>query len=476
MRLGKAGSSFVAAKTFAAMSAWLLWAGAIGVASVMVPFGSNVQLILMLLGLCPAVLLAEVQSKLLIPYIVFVWAVVPGVRRVYDWSQNSYDSVSPLSILPLLTTLTLLLPIAYNRFRLPRTLWLPGAMLGAALIYAFAIGYLRNGAMASLFDLANYLVPLLLICYAGARNPSGEERELWIISFVYIAIAASLYGIFQFLFVPPWDAFWMNNVEMFSNGRPFPLEIRVFSTLNAPEPAAMFFSAALCAMLAHKRWRGLLGWLGVAIVMLGLVITLVRAAWLTTLVALVVYYAFGSARVRWKAALGACVLGIALYAAIPHLPGGEQLLNRFRTMGDLRNDYSFNDRLQFVGRMIPVLLDNPQGFGLGSIGVGTKLENDGKIGEYGNFDNGAIAVLLTYGLAGGALFFAALGGLLWRLRIAIRMEAALSSRAKLGIAILLGAVAYLAFFNRFGGLGGFIVWLFVAAGIEEDRKAGGPAG
>lgn len=50
----------------------------------------QVQLLALAFLVLPAYILAQSDSKYLVPYLVFVWAVAPEVRRVVDWTQGGF--------------------------------------------------------------------------------------------------------------------------------------------------------------------------------------------------------------------------------------------------------------------------------------------------------------------------------------------------------------------------------------------------
>lgn len=422
----------------------------------------------------PALLLARSDSNGLVPYIIAVWAFTPAIRRIYEWSYQEYNSVSMLSILPLLVTTTLIIPMLNKPLKLSPVLKGSLLCLSVALIYGLLVGGWKNG-VAGLFDLANYAVPLAIIPYEAVRRSSLEVRKRWIICFVNVAVIVAGYGILQFFIVPEWDAFWMNEVDMFSNGQPLPYEIRVFSTLNSPGPAAIFLSTALVAMLINRQWRGFAGWFGVLLVAFCLIVTLVRASWVTLVLALLLLIFLEQGKRKWGSMLAILLAGILMYSVLLAVPGGDNLVNRFTTLGNLENDYSYNDRMQFMWNIVPMLVNQPFGTGLGSVGVGTKLENDGQLGQFGNFDNGILALFLTFGIVGGLAFSRALwllAKLLWPPKL---QEDSREARKYtiLAFSVLIGAIAYLMFENRLVGVGGFVVWLIVASGLPEPKEAAG---
>ncbi|WP_372813176.1 O-antigen ligase family protein [Paenibacillus sp.] len=451
---------------------WLMLMGSIGIGLFcsMVDNVLAIQLTFIVLLIFPAILLAEMDSKWLLPYITFVWAVTPEIRRVFEWYHEEYQSVSLFSVVPLLTTLFVILPLLRIKWRFPLTIKKPLCWFLVALGYGLIVGIVKNGT-ASLFDFANYLVPFLLLIYCIVRSFTQAERKLWIVSFVGIAVLVSIYGAVQFFFAPPWDTFWMNEVDMFSNGLPEPYQIRVFSSLNSPGPAAMFISAALIAMLVDKKWRGVLGWSGVLIVTFGLITTLVRAAWVTMLIGIVLYFALSSIKKGIQGILLIMVVAGLGIISLPVIPGGEYLIERLETLSNLGDDYSYNDRLQFTASMIPELLGNPFGSGLGSVGTGTKLENGGQLGQYGNFDNGFFAILLTFGFFGGIAILGALYGFMKYLASTITKHSDTDRNyIRLALCAMISGICYLMFENRFAGVGGYIIWFFVALGMEPKNS------
>lgn len=433
--------------------------------------------------LLPAIVLALMQSRAIVPYILVVWAVCPEIRRIADWLEGTFHSVSLLSMAPLLASATLVIPVLARIHKIESSIRKLIAIPVLVLAYGSMIGLAANGA-SSLYDLANYLIPMLLIPYFAVFPYDDKDQKRLILSFTHTALFVAIYGIVQYLTVPPWDAFWMNHVEMSSIGHPYPLEIRVFSTLNSPGPAGMFMATALGPMIVEKRWRGALGWIGVLIVAVGLLITLVRSSWVMLLVIVAVYTLISSGRQKWRLLATLGLISAALYWLIPMLPGAQGLVDRMDTMTAIQDDYSYNERLDFFDQVFPLLFSNPQGMGLGSIGVGTKLSNGGDLGEFGIFDNGFVGIFLTFGLIGGVLFFWTLW-LLGKLLLSRRVSALKpSAYRRLAAASLIGSVVCLIFENGYTGMRGFLQWMVVGIGIvthetmanRRRRAANGTAG
>lgn len=422
------------------------------------------QAAILLLLLFPAFLLAVIQSRLLIPYNLFVWAAGPEIRRIADWMDGTYHSVSLLSLAPLLASAMVIIPVLRGIHQAEKPLAKIILYFGAALLYGSAIGLVKNG-IGFAYDLANYVVPLLLIPYFAVRPLGTREMDRLLYAYANIAVAVSIYGIIQYLTVPAWDAFWMNHVEMNSIGIPEPLEVRVFSTLNSPGPCAIFLASALVPMMMEKRWRGTLNWAGVLLTVICLLTTLVRSAWLIVFVMLLAYILTSSSKGKWKTIMQLAIVGLLLYTIVPKLPGAEGLVARMQTLTDIEQDHSYNERLDLLHTMVPAVMGNPVGQGIGSVGTGTKLDNGGELGEMGIMDNGFIAILLTFGVIGGFFFFSALYVLVKRLVGRIAERTSHQPYARLALAAWAGAVASLISDNGFPGMRGYLIWMLIGMGL-----------
>lgn len=424
--------------------------------------------------LFPAFLLALLRPKMLVPYTLLIWAIAPELRRISDWSEGVYQSVSLLSLAPLLTGVTLIIPVLKEIHIIQKSSSRIMTLFAVALFYGALIGLAKNG-MGSVYDLANYIVPLLLLPYFAVMRFKPKDIDRLLYAYANIAVMVAIYGIVQYLVVPPWDAFWMKSVDMLSIGTPYPLEIRVFSTLNSPGPAATFLVFALVPMILEKRWRGTLRWIGVLLVVICLLTTLVRSAWLVLVVMLLMYIGSSPSKGKWKTLIQLAFVASLLFWIVPKLPGAEGLVGRLETLSSVKEDQSYNDRMNLWQDMVPMVASNPIGQGIGSVGQGTKLGNGGELGEYGNMDNGVIALLLTFGVLGAVFFFGALGVTIKQIFVRVTSKDNMQPYARLALAAWTGAVVSLVSDNGFPGLKGYLIWMLIGLGLGareviEKRK------
>lgn len=362
---------------------------------------------IVLLVLLPGLVLVSIESPKLVAYVIFIWFIGPGIRRVADWMVGYYSEQTLLSLLPVCTTSLLFLTF----LRRPLSLDKPTARVLKAYLLPFvmasAIGLLVN-KLAGIYGIANYMAPLLIAVYMAAKLPDERQKESWIRTFVTLAVLLSIYGWFQYLYLPPWDEMWMRGAQMVSLGPPEPMMFRIFSTVNSTGTFAVLLVAALIPSIMNRRWRGPFGWIGVALMVSALSLTLVRASWVTLVVGIVVYLLLASGVSRLRMILIVGTLTLIGTVVFPYLPGGANMADRLSTFSDLQNDNSANVRWGIVLHTIPELIKQPLGAGLGGIGKSTALNGgEGAFSSLGSVDNGYLGVFATFGLLGGYLFFRA---------------------------------------------------------------------
>lgn len=336
------------------------------------------------------------------------------MRRVTDWASGEYHSFPLLSILGLLAVLVALL------FAIPRIWRLPARELQGVIFITAGIGYgaVRGlgGRLSTILEFLAYLAPLAMYVIVRTSNLSLDDRDRMVRTVGYFGILAAVYGLLQYAFVPPWDAFWMNHCGMHSIGLPVPFKIRVFSLLSDANIAGMFLAIACICMLLQPYWRPM-GIPGVLIALCGLAVTLVRTSWLMVPIAV----GFWTLKSRGSAAASRAallVIGvITLLWVAPALPGGQAIVNRFATFGDLTSDRSAMGRADIFRVTLRASLSNPLGHGLGSTGgvMGRLSES-----ESAAFDNGLTELLYSFGMPG--LLLIGLG--IWMVATSLDAQAA----------------------------------------------------
>jgi putative inorganic carbon (hco3(-)) transporter len=395
------------------------------------------------------------KSILLLPYTLLMWVVSPELRRLMDWLFQSYSDTSIISLIPYCVSFILLLPVMRNIKQMDSRVSLILKIIGAALIYGFSIGFMKYG-LSSVFDLLNYVVPFLAFTYVSVSNFDSDIRDKWLRSFTYLAVIVAVYGIYQYLVLPPWDKFWMINSEMNSIGLSEPQKFRLFSFLNSPGPAGVFLGLALAVMTVQKRWRAF-GIIGMMIVAFALLLTLVRVGWIAYVVMILSYFV----RSHLKSKVKLLALGVVIFLAytfiLPILPGANNVTSRIETFGSLEEDHSFNERLSFSSGILSQVVSNPVGKGLGSSGLGAKLTSN--TDTLAAFDNGYLNLLYTFGLPLGLAVITILGYFFFYLFKLSRTEKVYSP---ISFAAISGVLFLLFASNVMRGLSGFILLFIVS--------------
>ncbi|WP_022834427.1 glucose-6-phosphate isomerase [Salisaeta longa] len=384
----------------------------------------------------------------------WMWFIAALLRRLVDWQVGYYNPLSYIILTPYLLSGLSLFTMLRILPRLLSSAFQPYLLALAGVLYGYLIGIVRVGLFAATFGLLEWIVPLLLSIHLVAewkRYPM--YRSVVRSTFLWGALLMGAYGIWQYFAIAPWDAMWMTWSGMNSIGQPEPLMVRVFSTLNSPGPYAVVMMAGLVLLFDG---RGSLALLAMAPGYVGFMLSLVRSAWGGWIVALgyAVYRLHGKHRMRLLVLL---VLGIL--AGLPMLMRGamsEQVGARVESMGNLTSDNSFDARTDLYAIATVQALTTPLGLGVGSMGKATKLES----GEVYSFDSGLLAIPYTLGWLGTVFYVGGLGLLLWRvLRVSSRET---DPFAVLAIAVAVAMVAQLVFSNQLTGLGGMLIWSFLA--------------
>lgn len=341
-------------------------------------------------------------------FTMWVWMLTPFYRRLAD-VHGGYTDASLVMLAPIAVTACCGLGIANNfRHGAPKALW-PYVGLMLVLIYGFFSGALQNGLPAATLAVLNWALPILFALHIlTAPEDAGEKARQVMLTMVWGGLVIGAYGLIQYLILPAWDAEWMRGSALESIGVPIPRMVRVFSTLNSPGPYAQFVSAAaLIAIATRSRMR----WGAIVFSLIGLLLSLVRAAWGSWAIALVMLFFWSN--IRQKVAFAATALAaiLVLTPAIAFSPLGETINARFATLSNTSSDTSYLERVDLYRRFSSTALSSIAGVGLGRTGViSARLsgQNPGAIDATNNIDSGVLEIFYTFGLL-GAVFLAMFG-------------------------------------------------------------------
>lgn len=262
----------------------------------------------------------------------------------------------------------------------------------------------------------------------------------------------------------------MLSAPITSIGAPEPLEVRLFSTLNSPQPFGVVMMVGLLLLLFTG--RGLLRWPAAAVGYASFFLSLVRTAWGGWLVALLFVFTQG---IRFRPRLLVTLAATAL-VSLPLLvvgPVADTVNSRLQTLTELGQDNSFQARVEFYTQFMPHAFLNPVGRGLGSTGLGTKLsageKEIGELGDYAAFDSGVMEIPFILGWPGAMLY---MGGLIWLLFYAFRNSNSEDTFAAVSRGILIALLAMLLSDDTTSGLPGMLFWSFLGLAMAGEAYHG----
>jgi O-Antigen ligase len=327
----------------------------------------------------------------------------------------------------------------------------------AAIAYGTIVGLLSNPKVAVIQDIFGWISPICFALYIYAQREHLSELLSCLRSnFIYGVLLMGLYGICQFFFVPPWDVFWMENSSLTSIGFPEPMEVRVFSTMNTPQPFADYL---VCGLMLGITSTGRIRFLSMPVALLALGLTMSRSGWGGCALGLIFLGLSLTARQRIRIAslLAICIVLLAAAVQIPQI--NDILTRRLQTLSNIEQDGSFNDRVRNQQEAIAAFQSSP--FGLG-MGADAHSKNDGS--SYGVpqtsltlGDNGIEEILLSFGWCGSIVFLIGFGG-----SVISSMRTPRDPELMAVKAMLLNMVVQIPLMGIFPGANGFLVWSSIA--------------
>jgi hypothetical protein len=389
-------------------------------------------------------------------YVWWLWFLTPLVRRLVDY-RVGFDPINPVLVAPVLVTGLSLLSLLRHLPKLKRKSLAALLPILFSLAYAYPIGLGNTGLQAASFSLLQWVVPIAFGFHLATDAPrylayQAITRRV----FTWGALVLGLYGVWQFLLPPAWDRYWMLNADMTTIGRPLPLEVRVFSTVNSPTPFAMVMLAGLLMLLETRAVVHVL--VGIP-AYLAFLFSLVRTAWGGWVLGVGVYatYLPSRARLRLVTMVGLLAVGVGALTASPL---AERIERRFETLVDLGEDKSLAERQTSASVVVGLILNEPLGGGLGATGSAKRLASGGTV----TFDNGLLNLFFSLGWLGGLLY---LGGTLVLLAgLVRRFEPRSDPIPKVARAVSFATFAALASLNTLIGVSGVLFWGFIGLSIS----------
>jgi hypothetical protein len=396
----------------------------------------------------------------------WIWLFSPEVRRLVDF-QTHFHNISPVMLSPLLVTSFALIAIIRRPRILARRTIFPFSLIALVTFLAFVVGVLTSGPLPSFYEWGTWLEPLFFGIFLIADSDLARDNRQAIVSAAIIGLViVAGYGIYQFFRLPPWDAAWLNNAKLTSEGAAFAEQVRIFGPLNDSGSFAAVIASSLVFVFVSK------GSLRIAAGALGfpaLALSGERQYWGAWAIATV----FTAWRIGGKARLRIISIAVIVAAiAVPILsvgPIATLVTHRFASISNIQNDSSAHGRAHLYESFFVTAVSQPIGNGFGSLGVAAKLTT----GQNIDFDSGLLELPFIFGWVGGLVF-------LWAIvQISLRILANyLQGKDPVTVAasgLFFAMLAVLLFGQVFQGPEGIIIWTAAALALGKPaaprRKA-----
>ncbi len=395
-------------------------------------------------------------------FTLWTWFLTPLVRRIIDW-RFGFEDQNLVLLAPFLVTAIAGITVLRELRQAPRSQLVPYLLCGAGVLYGFSVGiirwFLHNSEAESIggivYGLFLWGAPLLFGMHLTLRWRSYEAHKAAFLSSVkWGVLLLGLYGILQYVAPPPWDIAWLEGLpggwETQSFGRPFPYEIRVWSTLNSPGTfAAMMFPGLILLLVMKTRIKALIAAAGFGAFLL----SLVRTGWLAWILAILLLAVSQRSAVIRRISLIVLLLPVCLIPVFMVPKFQQTIQERMATMTDLNHDGSLNDRERMYNKVTSELLNEPSGVGL--LNGSTYSIDDMPL------DSGFIQTAIMLGFVGAAFYAAGivvcLAGMVRR-RSSGRgpVDEFVGASSVIFVVMLIELVGSNVFVNFFG----FTLWVF----------------
>ncbi|WP_263382463.1 O-antigen ligase family protein [Granulicella arctica] len=408
-----------------------------------------------------AIFLFVRSRTIYIGFVFWLWFVSPFLRRIVDYRAGFVPS-SPLLLASFLATAVSGYVLVTRVRMLSRPALLPFSCALAGIFFGTVVGFTRYPVVAVMQAVLNWLVPILFAFFLYAeRDRYVEYQEVIQRSFLYGTLWLGAYGVYQFFFLPLWDRQWMIDLDARTFGVPEALQIRVFSTLNAPATCAAYLMAGLLILFALK---SRIRFVAAPVAFLAFILTSSRSSWIGLVFGIfyLTVQLSNKARVRVVAGILTCVILLLVATQLPVLD--VMVSTRLQSFTDPKKDVSYNERVGGHVVAFEKLLDEPMGEGMGSVDTDhTTTGGDASIGPH---DSSILESLYSLGFPGSIVYLA--GIIVAGFTILFRVKKRSSDLFAIAIRAVIIAFFCQFYLNSiFVGAFGFVVWTAIGMALAQ---------
>jgi hypothetical protein len=386
-------------------------------------------------------------------FVWWLWFFTPFVRRLADY-RSGFTNPSPILLAPLLASLVTSITFLKILPKAQRSEYLPYVIAVVGIMYGYCIGFIKATPASVTLALLEWLAPVFLSChlFSNWRDYPSYQKNIQRV-FLWCAIIAGAYGIFQYLVAPDWDKAWLTNItagEDSSFGRPEPLGLRVWSIMHGP---GVFGQAMMAVLLVLSSNVGPLSLPATALGYLSFLLCAVRSAWVGWAVGFLNLMIFLKPKFQMRLMLIVLIGSLCVVPLTMIEPFSDVINTRLETFSDIQNDGSGKERQQNYDNFLNYGLTNVLGDGLGN--------------NPGLLDSQILELLINLGWLGTLLYVSGL--LVMLVKLVMDPKLGRDSFGSTARAIALGMFAQLAFGSILTGLPGVMLWGFTGIGLAAQK-------
>jgi hypothetical protein len=386
-------------------------------------------------------------------YVGFTWWVfflTPFIRRVAD-NRSGFTDPSPMLLAPQLVAMIAIITFYRNLPKAHKQGSLPFVISAMGVFYGFLVGLINGSPVPAIVSLMAWVSPILFGFHLFVnwqdypRYCENIQR-----TFLWCVLVTAPYGVYQYLVAPEWDCFWLIQTTLYSSmGKPEPLGLRVWSTMNSPLHFATVMIPGTILLFISQ---GVLRFPALALGILSLLLTLVRTVWGGWMVSLVALLGFLKGIVQMRLIAVILVLAILVVPLSTVEPFSQVIQSRLASVTNVKDDQSAKDRANLYGKTLNLALSEVIGKGNGTLQP---------------IDSGIMELLLTLGWMGAIPY---IGGLLLSFYSLFQGSKCKSDPfASAARAIVVGFLPMLAGSNVIVGISGMVFWGFLGLGMAANK-------
>lgn len=396
-------------------------------------------------------------------YVGYAWWMIflsSVLRRIIDYRAGFFTFGSwglAATLVVMVSSITLIrdLPKLYKKGNLPFLLviW--------STLYGFMISLAQSSIRGVMLGFLGWFAPVAFGYHLYANwQDYPNYRQVMRQTFLWGMIVMGIYGLVQFLVVPPWDKFWLEKaIESGTDsfGQPVPLEVRVSSTMGSPQAFASIMMAGLIFLFSES--QNPLYFPATAFGYLSFLLSMARAAWVSWLTALPVLFVVLKPKLQMRLVV---TLAVTLLLVIP-LTSFEQfseLINsRVQSFSEGQNDVSLSGRIAGYTELLAYAFSTIIGQGYD---FSVPVQTDLVIG-----DGAILPMLFSFGWVGTLPYLS--GTMILMVELFKGKQAQRDPLSGVSKAITFGLLSQIAFNHMLVDTIGTTFWGFLGIGLASNQ-------